>query len=169
MQIQTPKKYRGRQRRSIIGCRRLGCMLLLLGLIAAAIGLFLNREAVAPVVESAVETAVLELNAGLGTLMAPVHKGLIDLATMVERLTAGPARVLGDAFSPYASLSPGTPADLVIFDPQARWTVDVNNFASLGRNTPLDGVELQGQVAATMVAGQLVFEERSLLQKGERT
>lgn len=109
------------------------------------------------------------LETALGTLMAPVHRGAIDLTTMIERLTLGPARVLGDAFAPYASLSPGTPADLVIFDPQARWTVDVGKFASLGRNTPLDGVELQGRVAATMVAGRLVFEEETLLKQGART
>ena len=106
------------------------------------------------------------LETALGTLMAPVHRGSIDLPTMIERLTVGPARVLGDALAPYASLSPGTPADLVLFDPQALWTVDVNEFASLGRNTPLDGVELQGRVAATMVAGRMVFEEETLLKQG---
>jgi dihydroorotase-like cyclic amidohydrolase len=36
----------------------------------------------------------------------------------------------------------------------------------MGRNTPLDGVELQGRVAATMVAGRLVFEEETLLKQG---
>jgi dihydroorotase len=108
------------------------------------------------------------LETALGTLMAPVHRGSIDLPTMIERLTVGPARVLGGAFAQYASLSPETPADLVIFDPQARWTVDVNEFASMGRNTPLDGVELQGRVAATMVAGQIVFEEETLLNQGAR-
>ena len=106
------------------------------------------------------------LETALGTLMAPVHRGSIDLPTMIERLTVGPARVLGDALAPYASLSPGTPADLVLFDPQALWTVDVNEFASLGRNTPLDGVQLQGRVAATMVAGRMVFEEETLLKQG---
>ena len=108
------------------------------------------------------------LETALGTLMAPVRRGSIDLTTMIERLTVGPARVLGDAFTPYASLAPGTPADLALFDPNARWTVDVTRFASLGRNTPLDGVELQGQVAATMVAGRIVFEEETLLNQGAR-
>ena len=108
------------------------------------------------------------LETALGTLMAPVRRGSIDLTTMIERLTIGPARVLGDAFTPYASLTPGTPADLVVFDPNARWTVDVTRFASLGRNTPLDGVELQGQVAATMVAGRIIFEEETLLNQGAR-
>ena len=102
------------------------------------------------------------LETALGTLMVTVQRGDVGLPTMIERLTAGPARVLGDAFAPYASLSPGTPADVVLFDPEARWTVDVNEFASLGRNTPLDGVELPGRVAATLVGGNIVFEEPSL-------
>jgi dihydroorotase len=106
------------------------------------------------------------LETALGTLMEPVHQGHVDLSTMVERLTAGPARVLGEALAPYASLSPGTPADVVLFDPEARWTVDVNEFASLGRNTPLQGVELSGRVAATLVGGKVVFEEPTMFRNG---
>ena len=111
--------------------------------------------------EAAFGISVLET--ALGTLLATVRGGGISLYAMVERLTAGPARVLGDAFAPYASLAPGTPADLTVFDPAARWTVDTAQFASLGRNTPLDGVELQGRVAATLVGGRIVFEEPALL------
>lgn len=103
------------------------------------------------------------LETALGTLLNPVHAGRIGLPTLIERLTAGPARVLGAAFAPYARLAAGTPADLTIFDPDARWTVDVGKFASRGRNTPLDGVELRGRVAATIVAGRVVFAEPELL------
>ena len=108
------------------------------------------------------------LETALGMLMEPVRSGQIDLPTVVERLTAGPARVLGETFAPYASLAPGTPADVVLFDPEARWTVDVREFASLGRNTPLDGVELRGRVAATLVAGKIVFEEPTLFHTRNR-
>lgn len=104
------------------------------------------------------------LETALGTLLNPVHAGQIGLPTMIERLTVGPARVLGAAFAPYASLSAGTPADLTVFDPNAVWTVDVSKFASLGRNTPLDGVELRGRVAATIVAGRVVFAELELMR-----
>ena len=52
--------------------------------------------------------------------------------------------------------------------PAARWTVDVNEFASLGRNTPLDGVELPGRVAATLVSGSIVFEEPTLFHAQNR-
>ncbi len=109
---------------------------------------------------SALETA-------LGTAMTAVHSGAVSLPTMVARLTAGPARVLGNGLSQFASLTPGTPADLALFDPDATWTVDVSKFASMGRNTPLNGVELRGRVAVTIVGGRVVFEEPALLNKGD--
>ena len=107
------------------------------------------------------------LETALGTLMSAVHNGDVSLPTMIERLTTGPARVLGNGLSQYTALTPGTPADLTLFDPDAAWTVDANQFASMGRNTPLDGVELRGRVAATIVGGRLVFEEPAVLNKGE--
>ena len=77
------------------------------------------------------------LETALGTLLATVHNGDVSLPTMIERLTTGPARVLGNGLREYAALTPGTPADLTLFDPGAVWTVDVSKFASMGRNTPL--------------------------------
>ena len=81
------------------------------------------------------------------------------MSTMVDRLTVGPARVLGPNFEKYATLEPGSPADLVLFDPGAEWTVDTRQFASKGRNTPLEGVALKGRVVATMVDGRLVHQD----------
>ena len=107
------------------------------------------------------------LETALGTLMSTVHSGDVSLPTMIERLTTGPARVLGNGLSQYAALSPGTPADLTLFSPDAAWTVDASKFASMGRNTPLDGVELRGRVAATVVGGRVVYEELSVLNKGD--
>ena len=106
------------------------------------------------------------LETALGTVLATVHDGAISLSDMVERMTTGPARVLGDGFGKYAGLTPETPADAVIFDPEALWTVDVNDFVSMGRNTPLDGVQLRGRVAATLVNGKVVFEEPGLINTG---
>ena len=106
------------------------------------------------------------LETALGALMSTVHNGDVSLPTMIERLTTGPARVLGNGLSGYAVLTPGTPADLTLFNPDAAWTVDASKFASMGRNTPLDGVELRGRVAATLVGGRVVFEEPALLDSG---
>lgn len=84
-----------------------------------------------------------------------VKPGLVTLEKVIEKLTAGPAAAFGlDA----GKLEPGAPADLVIFDPAAKWTVDANKFRSKGRNCPWNGLELTGRVAATIAAGRVVFE-----------
>ena len=97
------------------------------------------------------------LETAFGSVMKLVHDGSMDLSTLIERMTAGPARVLGPGFAPLASLARGTPADLVMFDPAKEWMVDVSKFASKGRNTPLDGVSFKGQVLATIAAGEIVY------------
>ncbi len=99
---------------------------------------------------SALETA-------LGSALELFHQGRIALPTLVERLTAGPARVLGPDYAPLASLAPGTPADIVLLDPQFEWTVDASKFASKGKNTPLDGAKLRGRALATIAQGQIVY------------
>lgn len=99
------------------------------------------------------------LETALGSLMQLVHEDRLGLSTLVERLTAGPARVLGPDFQDLATLRAGTPADLVIFDPNKEWVVDPGEFASKGKNTPLEGTTLKGRVVATLVEGQVVFQD----------
>ena len=97
------------------------------------------------------------LEFALGSLMGLVHEGRLDLPTMVERMTAGPARVLGRPDLCRGTLKPGSPADVAIFDPDAEWLVRADRMVSNGRNTPLDGATLKGRVAATLVAGRVVY------------
>ena len=105
------------------------------------------------------------LETALGSLLQPVHSGQISLSTLVERLTVGPARVLGPDFSKLATLRPGTPADLVLFDPDLEWVVDTRQFASKGKNTPLEGTTLKGRVVATVVEGRVAFQDEALPQR----
>ncbi len=102
------------------------------------------------------------LETALGSALQPVHDGRISLSTLVERLTVGPARVLGPEYAPLASLAPGTPADLVLFDPELEWTVDVGEFASKGKNTPLDGTRLRGCVLAAISGGKVIYHTKNL-------
>ena len=97
---------------------------------------------------SALETA-------LGQLMALVHGGQIGLPLLVEKLTASPARFLRR--HDIGALTPGAAADVVIIDPNAEWIVDTAQFASKGKNTPLEGARLRGRVHATLVAGEVVY------------
>ena len=77
------------------------------------------------------------------------------LAQALAKITHEPARTAGlDA----GTLSVGSSADVVLFDPDARWTVNAAALASQGKHTPFLGYELAGQVRATVVAGQVAFE-----------
>ena len=107
--------------------------------------------------EAAFGISVLET--ALGSSLQLVHAGRISLNSLIERMTAGPARVLGPAFDGLATLEPGTPADIVLFDPDAEWEVDPRKFESKGRNTPLKGTTLKGKVMATVVAGKVVYTD----------
>jgi dihydroorotase len=102
---------------------------------------------------SGIETA-------FGLLMTLVHRGEIDLPTLIERLTAGPVRAWGlgrrVGLDGIGTLAPGAIGDLVVLDPNAEWTVDPSQFASMGRNTPLAGRTLRGRVVATVFDGHVV-------------
>jgi dihydroorotase len=84
-----------------------------------------------------------------------VEPGHLTLAQVIEKMTAAPARVLG---LESGTLNVGAPADVVVFDPQARWTLHKEELASKSKNTPFDRHEMQGRVLATVVDGKVVYE-----------
>ncbi|MQG11464.1 MAG: dihydroorotase, partial [SAR202 cluster bacterium] len=102
------------------------------------------------------------LETALGSLLQLVHTKKLSMGAMVDRLTNGPARVLGESYSNLASLQPGTAADIVLFDPEQEWTVDTSEFESKGRNTPLEGTNLKGRVVATFASGRMVYQAPGL-------
>jgi dihydroorotase len=83
-----------------------------------------------------------------------VHSGAITLSRLVELLSVNPARILNVAGG---SLSEGAPADVSILAPDLRVTVSVAAMRSKSRNTPFDGWQLRGGVAATVVGGRVVY------------
>ncbi len=83
-----------------------------------------------------------------------VRAGLISLGRLVELLSANPARILRVAGG---SLTPGSPADLTILDPDLPVTVSATRFRSKARNTPFDGWTLRGGVSATILGGRAVY------------
>ncbi len=94
----------------------------------------------------------------LGGLMMLVHRGELDLTTMISKLTAEPTRLLGK--SELGNLNSGSMADITVFDPNAQWTVEPDRFASKGRNTPLAGAVLKGMVKLVIVNGNIAFDSR---------
>ena len=66
-----------------------------------------------------------------------------------------PARILGlDAHG--GPIEGGRPANLVVFHPGNKWTVDPSSFASKSRNTPFAGMTLTGRVRHTLLGGEAV-------------
>ena len=107
--------------------------------------------------EAAFGISVLET--ALGQLMSLVHQNLLDLRLLIEKLTLGPAKFLGRP--DMGTLKVGVSADITIIDPDAEWVVDAASFLSKGKNTPIDGVTLKGQVVATLVGGEVKYQENS--------
>jgi dihydroorotase len=79
-----------------------------------------------------------------------VRPGVLDLPTLVTRLSAAPARLLG---LPGGTLAPGAPADITILDLEQPWTVNPATFQSRSRNTPFAGFTGRGTPWMTLVGG----------------
>jgi dihydroorotase len=77
------------------------------------------------------------------------------LSRALAKVTSDAARVAG---LKAGDLSVGACADIVLFDPDVRWTVKSSALASQGKHTPFLGYELTGQVKATIVSGQVAFQ-----------
>jgi len=83
-----------------------------------------------------------------------VHTGRIRLSRMVELLSVNPARILN---VPGGTLSEGAPADITIIAPDLKVKIEAAKLRSRSKNTPFDGWELRGSVAATLVGGRPLF------------
>jgi dihydroorotase len=99
---------------------------------------------------------IIGLETALGLAVSElVETGLLTLPELVARMSTLPARIFG---LPGGTLAVGAPADVVVFDPKARWTVTPSTFFSKSRNTPFTGRELTGRADLTIVRGQVVFQ-----------
>jgi dihydroorotase len=84
-----------------------------------------------------------------------VHSGDIELLTLLKAMSSRPAELLG---LPGGRLSPGSPADVIVIDPDDAWVLDPRDLKSKCKNTPFDEARLQGRVVRTIVAGRTVYE-----------
>ncbi|HEY5439766.1 MAG TPA: dihydroorotase [Gemmatimonadaceae bacterium] len=83
-----------------------------------------------------------------------VHRDIISVPMLVERMACAPARIFK---LQGGTLRRGALADITVFDPDVTWTVDPSRFRSKGRNTPYAGMELRGRVDCTLVDGRIVY------------
>ena len=96
---------------------------------------------------------------GLETLLPAslqlFHNQSVSLEKLIKTMTLNPALLLG---LPSGRITPGAPADLIIFDADIPFILDRENLKSKSKNTPFDGHKLQGKVRRTIVAGKTIFE-----------
>ncbi len=114
-----------------------------------------------PFAEAEVGATGLELLLPL-TLAWATASGL-PLVQALARITSDPARILGLASTGCGSLAVGAPADLCVFDPEARFTVSRERLKSQGKNTSFLGRELAGEVRYTVIDGHLAYAADRLL------
>ncbi len=82
------------------------------------------------------------------------HNRHMELLDVLAAMTARPAALLG---LDVGRLAKGAPADLVLFDLDRPWRIDVDGFHSKSKNSPFDGRPVQGHALRTVVGGRTVF------------
>ena len=90
------------------------------------------------------------------SLTALVNDGTLSLYELIDRMSTTPAKLLG---IPAGTLQAGAAADLVLFDPRAKWTVDPAALHGKSRNTPFKGMQLSGRVRLTLLGGRVVYRD----------
>jgi dihydroorotase len=109
----------------------------------------MNDLDLSPFGAATLETTLASVNTYL------IQTGIMDWSTAIDRLSTAPARIAG---VPGGTLRIGSDADLIIIDPNKKWTVDGNQFLSRCNSSPLDGKELSGQVLMTLIAGETRYQ-----------
>ena len=96
---------------------------------------------------------------GLETMLTAglrlVHAGELALMTLLQAMSSAPAKILGLAGG---TLRQGSPADVIVLDPDVPWVLDPAELKSKCKNTPFDEAKLEGRVVRTIVAGRTVYE-----------
>ncbi|MGC2636533.1 MAG: dihydroorotase [Acidobacteriaceae bacterium] len=98
------------------------------------------------------------LETALGLALSILHaRHKMPLPAVLALLTSRPAQALG--LTARGALAIGSPADVILFDPSAKWTFRAADSRSQSKNTPFDGTEMQGRIHATICAGRITFRQ----------
>lgn len=89
-----------------------------------------------------------------------VKPGHLTLAKLVEKMCVNPSTLLSIN---KGVIDVGRAADIVVVDPDADHTVDIEKFESKSKNSPFNGFKLKGEVCYTIVNGKVVVRESVLL------
>lgn len=101
------------------------------------------------------EPGIVGLETLLPLSLQIYHGGKAGLLDLLAHLTVKPAEILG---LKAGRLVKGGPADLLVFHPERAWKIEPDNFASKSKNSPFEGLPVQGRVCRTVVDGRALFE-----------
>ena len=91
-----------------------------------------------------------------------VAKGRVSLQRLVELTSAAPASLFGLAHKK-GTIAPGFDADIVLFDPSARWTMGQDTLHMASDYTAYEGVEVMGKVVKVFSHGELIVDGEQFL------
>lgn len=100
------------------------------------------------------EPGMVGLETLLPLALALTHNADIPLATVLAAISANPARIFR---LPGGSLTPGSPADVILIDPDAAGRIDAAALSSPARNTPFDGLPVYGRLHGVWQAGRQIY------------
>ncbi|HEY7463610.1 MAG TPA: dihydroorotase [Candidatus Limnocylindria bacterium] len=137
---------------------RQDALALLAGVADGTIDAIATDHAPHPPERKAVEFAnaapgMIGLETALGLGLEAVAAGRLELSTLIAALATRPAALIGEQ----RSLGVGREADIVAFEPERRWSVEVGALASRSANTPLLGRKLPGVVRLTIAGGRATY------------
>jgi len=99
---------------------------------------------------------------GVEHRMDLMHQGVVagelGLARWVELCSTTPARMFG-LYPKKGTIQPGADADIVVYDPNRRWTISVDNHHMNMDYSAYEGIELTGHVESVMSRGAMVIED----------
>ncbi len=102
----------------------------------------------------------LETSLGLG-IKNLVKEGVLSMSQLIEKMSKNPSEILGIS---KGTLGVGHSADIVIFDPEKPWTVDIKELHSKSKNSPFDGFELYGKPLYVLVGGEIIINRGELMK-----
>jgi dihydroorotase len=136
------------------------CAALRAGLLDGTIDAICSNHA--PVDDDAKQLPFAEAEAGatglellLPLVLKWAQQDKLSLSDALAKATLQPARILG---LEAGHLSVGAAADVCVFNPDTYWKVEPGALKSQGKNTPFNGLEVQGKVRCTLVDGQIVYQ-----------
>lgn len=98
------------------------------------------------------------LETALGLALRVLHRGQgLSLSKVLSLMSTAPAGIV--SLSGRGSLSVGSFADVILFDPAASWSFAAKQSRSKSKNTPFDGAPMLGRVHATISEGRIVFRQ----------